>query len=108
MQALKDQSSFDNFKRNYDYRKILEHVSEEQGAQYLKILQSRNDGILEAGLSSVLLSDNVGNPIKFKYQGFNYKLSPTTLRYLKVTSDLKILFGENLVNIAEIGCGYGG
>jgi putative sugar O-methyltransferase len=108
MQALKDQSSFDNFKRNYDYRKILEHVSEEQGAQYLKVLQSRNDGVLEAGLSSVLLSDNVGNPIKFKYQGFNYKLSPTTLRYLKVTSDLKILFGENLGNVAEIGCGYGG
>ena len=108
MQAVKDQRSFDNFKRDYDYRKILEHVSEEQGAQYLKVLQSRNDGILEAGLNSVLLSDSVGNPIKFKYQGFNHELSPTTLRYLKVTSDLKILFGENLGNVAEIGCGYGG
>lgn len=35
-------------------------------------------------------------------------MSPTTLRYLKVASDLKILFGPNLGNVAEIGCGYGG
>ena len=108
MQALKHQKSFDNFKRSYSYRDILEHVSEDQGRDYLKILESRNDGILNLGLDTVLTSDDVGNPIKFRYEKYAKPLSPTTLRYLKVASDLKMLFGSNLGNVAEIGCGYGG
>ena len=36
-------------------------------------------------------------------------MSPTTLRYLKVASDLKIRFGGDIgQKIAEIGGGYGG
>jgi hypothetical protein len=36
-------------------------------------------------------------------------ISPTTLRYIKVASDLKMLFGEHIgESIVEIGCGYGG
>ena len=108
LNALQNQESFDNFKRSDSYMEILEHVSEEQGRQYLDILKSRNDGILEKGLATVLLSDAVGNPIKHKYDGIDVPLSPTTLRYLKVTSDLKKMFGVNLNDVAEIGCGYGG
>lgn len=106
--ALKSQVAFDNFKRDKHYREILEHVSREKGAQYLEILQSRNDGILDLGLNSVLVSDDIGNPIKHSYEGFPVALSPTTLRYLKVASDLRLLFGDELGNVAEIGCGYGG
>jgi hypothetical protein len=106
--ALRSQKAFDNFKRDKNYREILEHVSREKGAQYLEILQSRNDGILDLGLNSVLVSDDIGNPIKHSYEGFSVPLSPTTLRYLKVASDLRLLFGDDLGNVAEIGCGYGG
>jgi len=106
--ALKNQKAFDNFKRSYSYRDILEHVSEDQGKQYLRILESRNDGILAAAIDTVLTSDYIGNPIKFKYEKYSKPLSPTTLRYLKVASDLKILFGSDLGQVAEIGCGYGG
>lgn len=106
--ALRSQRAFDNFKRDKHYREILEHVSREKGAQYLEILQSRNDGILDLGLNSVLVSDDIGNPIKYSYEGFPIPLSPTTLRYLKVASDLQVLFGDELGNVAEIGCGYGG
>ena len=106
--ALRSQGAFDNFKRDKNYREILEHVSREKGAQYLEILQSRNDGILDLGLNSVLVSDDIGNPIKYSYEGFPIPLSPTTLRYLKVASDLQVLFGDELGNVAEIGCGYGG
>lgn len=108
LQALKNQKSFDNFKRSYSYRCILENVSEDQGRDCLKILESRNDNILNALIDSVLTSDEVGNPIKFKYDGYSKPLSPTTIRYVKVASDLNILFGSNLGNIAEIGPGYGG
>lgn len=106
--ALRSQRAFDNFKRDKNYREILEHVSRAKGAQYIEILQSRNDGILDLGLNSVLVSDDIGNPIKYNYEGFPVPLSPTTLRYLKVASDLRLLFGDELGNVAEIGCGYGG
>lgn len=108
MHALKNQKAFDNFKRSYSYRDILEHVSEDEGRSYLDILEDRNDSILSYGLSTVLISDQVGNPIKYHYAGYENPLSPTTLRYLKVSSDLKILFGSSLGQVAEIGCGYGG
>jgi putative sugar O-methyltransferase len=106
--ALKNQKAFDNFKRSYSYRDILEHVSEDQGKQYLRILESRADGILAAAIDTALTSDDIGNPIKFWYENYSKPLSPTTLRYLKVASDLKILFGSDLGEVAEIGCGYGG
>lgn len=105
---LKNQKSFNNFKRSYSYRDVLEHVSEHHGKEYLKILETRNDGILTTAIDTVLISDNVGNPIKFKYDNYSKPLSPTTLRYLKVASDLKILFGSDLGEVVEIGCGYGG
>ena len=108
LNALKNQNNFDNFKRSYSYREILEHVSEEHGEQYLRILEARNDGIIEKAISTVLKTDDVGNPIKFNYRNFTIPLSPTTLRYVKVASDLNIIFGEDLGDVAEIGCGYGG
>ena len=108
IKAIRNQKTFDNFKRIYSYREILEHVSKDQGHEYLEILKSRNDSILDKGLNSVLVSDNIGNPIKYIYDGFQIPLSPTTLRYLKVTSDLQIMFGDELGHVAEIGCGYGG
>lgn len=106
--ALKSQKKFDNFKMNKTYRGILEHVTKEQGRSYIEILNSRNDQILEDGLLTVLKSDSIGNPQKYSYQGIKIPLSPTTLRYLKVASDLKLLFGSKLGCVAEIGGGYGG
>tara|TARA_B110000211_G_scaffold202337_1_gene234428 strand:+ start:82 stop:999 length:918 start_codon:yes stop_codon:yes gene_type:complete len=106
--ALKNQKSFDNFKRSVNYQAILEHVSYNQGNDYLKILIKRDDGFLKEGLNTVLVQDDVGNPIKHLYSGIDILLSPTTLRYLKVASDLRGLFGKDLGEVAEIGCGYGG
>ena len=76
---LKNQNNFDNFKVNKTYRAILEHVTEAQGSSYLEILRSRNDSMLEAGLRTVLVSDFVGNPIKYSFPGIGIRLSPTTL-----------------------------
>ncbi|MDU8944912.1 putative sugar O-methyltransferase [Ovoidimarina sediminis] len=106
--AVASYRHFANFKRDKDYNKILEHVSEQDGREYLKILQDRNDGIFNGARKTLLRSDAIGNPRKYDY-GTGAPLSPTTLRYLKVASDLKILFGDlSGTRIAEIGCGYGG
>jgi len=105
---LGNEKKFLNFKRNIAYRDILEHVTRSQGLEYLNILKKRNDGMLNEGLKTILLSDQIGNPIRYNYEGFSTPLSPTTLRYLKVASDIKILFGSKIRAVAEIGCGYGG
>ena len=50
----------------------------------------------------------VGSPRVFNYPGIG-RVSPTTLRYVKVASDLRKLFGaEPGGNVAEVGVGYGG
>lgn len=105
---LKSQRAFDHFKRDLTYRRVLEHVTKAQGQAYLNVLKERDDGLLSEALGSVLLSDSVGNPVKYDYEGVDVLLSPTTLRYLKVASDLRSLFGRGLEEVVEIGCGYGG
>ena len=103
---MNSQKMFNNFKRNYIYNIVLEHVSESLGQQYLEVLRRRNDGLLEQASNSVFVSDKIGNPRKFDYnEGL---ISPTTARYVKVASDLRRLFGTDFDSIAEIGCGYGG
>ena len=108
IKILSSQKSFNNFKKNYAYRDILEHVSFEDGLRYLDAIRKRKNSILGLALENVLQNDMVGNPVKYSFSGVNYPLSPTTLRYVKVASDLQDLFGSSLGSVAEIGCGYGG
>ena len=107
-QFLSDSRAFKNFKRNILYRKVLEHVSREQGEDYLSILLARDPGLIELAKTQCFADDLVGNPIKYFYPCIETLASPTTLRYLKVASDLQILFGSRFGDVAEIGCGYGG
>lgn len=107
-EILANQAAFDTFKRNRVYNRILEHVSDEQGQAYLDILRARDDGLLNRALERLLIEDDIGSPRKCSYLGVDGQLSPTTLRYVKVASDLHKLFGCDLGTVAEIGCGYGG
>ena len=78
--ANHDFQAFLNFKRNDDYRVVLEHVSYEQGREYLEILRSEAPDFVE-NVDRFLINDIVGNPIRFFYEGAGL-VSPTTLRYL--------------------------
>jgi putative sugar O-methyltransferase len=53
-------------------------------------------------------NDAIGNPVIFPYEQIG-EISPTTLRYMKIVSDIEREFGtlDNL-SICEIGVGYGG
>lgn len=106
--ALARQREFNKFKRHPHYSTVLEHVSYEQGLAYLDVLRGRDDGFLEKALETVLVGDSIGNPRKSSFDGFEMLLSPTTLRYVKVASDINFLFDGELNKTVEIGCGYGG
>jgi putative sugar O-methyltransferase len=102
--AVESEEIFDKFARNREYRAILEHVTREQGFEYLNSIKNKDVKSLIPKLQEI----NLGNPFKFYYRGIGM-VSPTYLRYLKVLDDLKNIFG-NLDNfcISEVGAGYGG
>jgi putative sugar O-methyltransferase len=105
--AVERYKFFKNFKRDLNYTEILEHVTKEHGQAYLNIIKENSPDLLEA-ISSFKDNDIIGNPKIFDYSGIG-KISPTTLRYIKVSSDLRQLFGIHFGDsIIEIGGGYGG
>jgi len=104
---LLSDSKFKKFRRIYDYREILEHVSRGQGFKYLEKIEN-SSGFSDRFSELVLRNDSIGKPRVYKYyEGFH--ASPTTLRYISVALEIRSIFGEKLAGrFAEIGAGYGG
>jgi putative sugar O-methyltransferase len=106
LDAANDYRLFNEFRRHPAYNAILEHVTESQGADYLRLLSQDPD--LLGRLETFRANDRHGNPRVFDYPGVG-TVSPTTLRYVKVLADLRRLFGAlDGLDLAEIGVGYGG
>jgi putative sugar O-methyltransferase len=105
--AVQSYKAFSTFKRHPDYQAVLEHVGREDGQRYLDIIRNDAPDFIDE-IEMFQANDLVGAPQTFSYPGLG-AISPTTLRYMKVASDLRKLFGRDLGgNIAEIGVGYGG
>lgn len=95
-----------NFKNDYRYTYVLEHVSQEQGNEYYKLLKyecNLTDNIIWEFCE---LNDSIGNPNKYVINGKN--VSPTSLRYLYHAYTAITYFGQPNLKIVELGCGYGG
>jgi hypothetical protein len=106
-EAVSNYTAFSNFKRDPRYTAILEHASAQEGAEYLKIIQAESPNLISR-IQEFKENDFEGGATTHDYELVG-KISPSTLRYLKVASNLKKLFGENFEgNIAEVGIGYGG
>ncbi len=106
-QACVSQKKFEQFKRDPDYRTVLEHVSEEQGRQYLDVLNTEAPDFVDQ-VEGFKANDRIGNPILATYDKAG-SISPTTLRYMKVASDIRKTFGcDEFKKVAEVGVGYGG
>jgi len=108
-EVLNDRRSFSNFRRDYAYRQILEHVSFQLGKSYLeKFLRL---GIVPMDLTNYLENvDRIGNPRKYSYKGIGH-VSPTTLRYLATAAEMCQIFELKKMPppvITEIGIGFGG
>lgn len=98
---------FNRFRRIYNYREILEHVTYQQGIKYLKKIENQNPG-LYLNFPKRHTNDLIGKPRRYIYLQ-DVGISPTTIRYLSVASEIQSIFGTNLGgNVVEIGGGYGG
>lgn len=111
--ASKNDAEFANFKRHPVYNSVLEHVSPQEGSDYLrKILEDNELHLSVQDWKYILRNDSIGNPrtIQYSFGDSQIVCSPTTLRYVKVLSDISKLFPENIIQggVSEIGIGYGG
>ena len=106
LQFLSDYKKFSSFKRDKNYREILEHVSFEQGLKYYQYIMDNSPEIF-THIQKYKINDLIGDPISYNYPEIG-EISPTTLRYLKVAIEIKSLFGNEISSVAEIGVGYGG
>jgi hypothetical protein len=105
--AVHNYKVFSTFKRHPSYRAILEHVSEADGRKYLDIVKNESPDFID-NVDIFRENDLIGAPITYRYSDVG-TISPTTLRYMKVASDLRNLFdGDIGEKVAEIGVGYGG
>jgi hypothetical protein len=106
--AAVDDRVFMSFRRDPILIAMFEHVTEEQGAAYLDIIKRDSPDLLGEQFALYRRNDKWGSPITHEYPKIG-RVSPVTLRYLKIISDLELLFGDLTgKRIVEIGVGYGG
>ncbi len=108
LKASQNEEAFNVFKTVPEYTQILEHTSVEYGQNYIDIIKRDNPQLLsEENLKKFKTNDNYGGSTPHDYGDFT--IAPSTLRYIKVLSDIINTFGDlNGFRIAEIGGGYGG
>lgn len=105
--AISSYAAFSSFKHDPRYQIILEHSSKEQGEACLEIIRAQSPAFINE-IEKFKVNDLVGGATTFEFKSIG-SISPSTLRYLKVASDLQTIFGNRIGDqIAEIGCGYGG
>ena len=108
LKASQDDETFKVFKTIPEYTQILEHTSVEYGQNYIDLIKRDNPHLLnEENLTKFKTNDLYGGSTPHDYGEFT--IAPSTLRYIKVLSDLIKVFGSlDGFKIAEIGGGYGG
>ncbi len=105
--AVNDPIVFNTFRRARVYTGAVEGLRRELGAEAVKVAVDRHPHYRNL-LDAFRRNDTVGTPFTYAYDGFG-EFSPTTLRYVKVLSDVEHLFGDlSGKKILEIGGGFGG
>lgn len=102
-----------NFKNNRKYTYMLEHVTENLGERYLKLILTVFTEITEEEIIQYLtMNDRFGDTVKSTYvtdKGTKIYCSPTSLRYVyQALVILDYYKTTDCENMAELGCGYGG
>lgn len=102
-------NNINDFKSNNTFRSILEHVSHEQGVQYLNFIKSLTTMTENDITQYCTLNDMIGGGNKYDY-GF-ITTSPSNFRYI-LHSHLILTHMRNIkldnINLVEVGGGYGG
>ncbi|MCR5215849.1 MAG: putative sugar O-methyltransferase [Lachnospiraceae bacterium] len=111
--ASENDEFFKDFRRNFIYNTVLEHVPQYQGQEYLDVIAKHSDKLsfTDADWDNFRKNDLYGNPRVFNYE-INHRMmsiAPTTLRYAKTLQDICTLFDvDKISSVAEIGIGYAG
>ncbi len=109
VQSMCSEDNLTNFKSSPKYTRILEHLSAEEGLQYLECILTFTKMSLDDINSFCAINDKIGNPRMHEYS-FG-KASPTSLRYVfhshLILSYMKSIHMDT-ANIVEVGGGYGG
>jgi len=102
------------FKSDYEYRGILEHVSNEYGLDYLNQIKEDFEIFYNKNKDKLIdlckTNDKYGKPLKCDYKDF-VECSPSNLRYIyHALINLEYMKKNNIndIDIIEIGGGYGG
>jgi hypothetical protein len=102
-----------NFKNNSEYNGILEHVSREQGLNYLKLINVEfSDITVEQIVEFSIINDRYGKPkkeVSISLNNTEIQASATSIRYIyHALLILKHYKYNTSSEIVEVGCGYGG
>jgi hypothetical protein len=100
--------NLDGFKRNSIYSCFIGNdLRDEQTAiKFYSFIKENYPFLLEGKtINKFLINDNIGNPMIYGIE--NLRISPGTLRFIKVLGDI-LAIDNKINNIIEIGSGYGG
>jgi hypothetical protein len=105
---VEDEELFRTFRSNPEYVEMHEIIPKALSKKYYGIVRTENPDLLrEEFIYQYRQNDSVGKPLIYPFDIGPF--SPTIFRYIKVMSDLKILFNSlDNMNIIEIGGGCGG
>lgn len=105
--VLQNNDFFSRFRKDYEYRHILEHVSYKQGLAYI-------EKINVYGEDPTIFSEFIrrtrgqGKPREYNYKKIGL-VSPTILRYLATLVEIRHLFALDYNPVvAEVGIGFAG
>jgi hypothetical protein len=105
--AATDDNFFKMFRRQPEYMEVVETLEPPAGMEYISIAL-RNCPHYLAKMDEFRRNDTVGTPPLVDFPAIGV-CAPTTLRYIKVASDIERFFGTlRGMHVAEIGVGYGG
>ena len=110
---LQNLNVINDFKQNQRYRCCLEHISQGEGEKYLELIETEFDIPFTNIVDFVTINDKYGGPLKDQFFSNKYKkifnCSPTCLRYIyHALVILQYYKTTQLMEIVEVGCGYGG
>jgi putative sugar O-methyltransferase len=102
-EASENDEVFKTFKQHPAYTPILEHVTPALGYEFIKQTDRR---FFEE--DAFKMNDSIGGAVTVEYEEGTY--SPSTLRYMKVASDILNGFRQlpYTIDVVEVGGGYGG
>jgi hypothetical protein len=104
--AAEDDACFAGFREDPVYRAVVTSQLHHKGRDCLAMLQAR--GFDPGFFAAIRDHDRIGGPELVSYDGVG-ALAPQTMRYVKVLSDLELLFGSlDGASIIEVGGGFGG